>query len=69
MSCFTTYAVTDECPYANCGFQGSEHEVDEHRATTHTDQPQAGSNIRLRVTYPPSLTGDPRNPWETHQGE
>lgn len=65
-----TYAITHQCPYLGCTFQGSEHEVDEHRTTDiHAHQPQAGSNIRLHVTYPPSRTGDPRNPWETHQGE
>ena len=34
------------CPYKNCGFTGTDAEVDEHRALPgiHDDQPQAGSN-------------------------
>jgi hypothetical protein len=37
------------CPYAGCGFEGTEDQVDDHRATgVHNDQPQAGSNLRGR---------------------
>lgn len=33
------------CPYKGCTFEGTEAEVDEHRATgVHNDEPQAGSN-------------------------
>lgn len=35
------------CPH--CGFQGTDAEVDEHRATgVHNDEPQAGSNLSQR---------------------
>lgn len=33
------------CPYKGCTFEGTEEEVDEHRATgVHNDEPQGGSN-------------------------
>lgn len=34
------------CPH--CGFSGTEDEVDDHRASDHRDQPQAGSNLAQR---------------------
>jgi hypothetical protein len=30
------------CPY--CGFQGTDDEVDDHRAYAHQDEPQKGGN-------------------------
>lgn len=33
------------CPYPNCGFGGTEEEVDEHRTYAHRDEPQEGSNL------------------------
>lgn len=37
------------CPYPNCGFNGTDDDVDEHRACgVHNDQPQAGSNLDHR---------------------
>jgi hypothetical protein len=34
------------CPYENCRFEGTDEEVDDHRATgVHDDEPQAGSNL------------------------
>lgn len=37
------------CPYAGCSFNGTDAEVDEHRATgIHDDQPQEGSNLDSR---------------------
>ncbi len=36
------------CPYANCDFEGTDREVDDHRTQPgiHDDQPQAGGNLR-----------------------
>lgn len=34
------------CPYPDCGFTGTEAEVDEHRTSAHQDEAQAGSNRR-----------------------
>lgn len=34
------------CPH--CGFDGTEGEVDEHRANNHQDEPQKGSNLKHR---------------------
>jgi hypothetical protein len=40
------------CPYPNCGFEGTEDAVNEHRAVevgpggAHHDEEQAGSNLR-----------------------
>jgi len=40
------------CPYPDCGFDGTEDEVDEHRTYAHRYEPQEGSNLthRPRVT-------------------
>lgn len=38
--------MTDtRCPYPQCDFAGTEEAVDDHRAYTHRDEPQAGSNL------------------------
>jgi hypothetical protein len=36
------------CPYPGCPAEGTEDEVDEHRAYTHRDEPQQGSNLRTK---------------------
>jgi hypothetical protein len=37
------------CPYPECGFGGTEDEVDEHRTSgIHNGEPQAGSNLDQR---------------------
>ena len=36
------------CPYEGCDFGGTDAEVDEHRASNHRDEPQAGSNLDHR---------------------
>lgn len=33
------------CPYPDCSFRGSDAEVDDHRVTSHRNEPQAGSNL------------------------
>ena len=39
------------CPYPHCGFYGSDDQVDEHRANTHREEPQEGSNLTERPRY------------------
>lgn len=40
------------CPYADCGFTGTDDQVDEHRTSgTHNDEPQAGSNLRQKPEW------------------
>lgn len=36
------------CPYPDCGFGGTEDDVDDHRTYAHRDEAQAGSNLRHR---------------------
>lgn len=46
------------CPYAGCPFEGTDDEVNDHRATSvrpgavHADQPQTGPNLRISGTRP-----------------
>lgn len=42
--------MTVYCPYPDCGFAGTDDEVDEHRALNHVDEPQQGSNLQHRPT-------------------
>ena len=36
------------CPYPECGFDGTDEEVDEHRIHAHADEPQFGNNLKQR---------------------
>ncbi len=36
------------CPYPQCGFSGTNKEVDGHRADNHQDEAQQGSNLHER---------------------
>jgi len=36
------------CPYPECGFNGTDEEVDDHRLAAHSDEPQFGNNTRQR---------------------
>lgn len=49
---FDEYRSRDEsrerCPYPDCGYEGTECQVDDHRVYAHSDEPQAGSNHRCR---------------------
>lgn len=36
------------CPYPNCGVEGTEDEVDDHRIAAHRSDPQQGSSLRSR---------------------
>lgn len=35
-----------KCPYPDCGYQGTEDEVDDHRVAAHRTEPQEGSNLK-----------------------
>jgi hypothetical protein len=36
------------CPYGDCGFPGTQGEVDEHRTShAHDEEPQAGSDLEV----------------------
>ncbi len=36
------------CPYPQCGFSGTENDVNAHRVDNHQDERQQGSNLRER---------------------
>lgn len=40
--------MTMYCPYPDCGFPGTDSEVDEHRTVTHQGEAQEGSNLPHR---------------------
>lgn len=41
--------MTKWCPYPECGFGGTDAEVDDHRTSgIHNDEPQAGANLDQR---------------------
>lgn len=40
------------CPYPDCGFNGTDDEVDEHRVDNHRDEAQEGSNLSRRPVEP-----------------
>ncbi len=44
---FPSEEQTQQCPYLDCTFIGTEDEVDGHRASgVHDNEPQAGGNLR-----------------------